>query len=312
MAAAVTRRFGLFHSGTDFAYISRVKIEGDTVMTPTPPVLSDQELHQLITEDVPFGDLTTDSLGISAAPGRLRFFARDPMVVCGVEEAVRLLQLCGAQAEGVTPSGSEASTETLLLEAAGGAGALHRGWKVAQTLVEWCSGMATGAAEILAAARRGHPDALVAGTRKNAPGSRRLAVKAFRAGGAIMHRNGLSETLLVFAEHRLFLGGERPQETIRRLRRQCPEKRVVVEVATPEEALQWADADVLQLERFAPEAVAEVTAALAARGAETIVAATGGINAGNAEAYARAGARLLVTTAPHLAPPRDVQVRFLT
>jgi molybdenum transport protein len=41
-----------------------------------------------------------------------------------------------------------------------------------------------------------------------------------------------------------------------------------------------------------------------------VVVAAGGINAKNAEAYARAGARLLVTTAPHLAPPRDVQVRF--
>jgi molybdenum transport protein len=41
-----------------------------------------------------------------------------------------------------------------------------------------------------------------------------------------------------------------------------------------------------------------------------VIGAAGGINAKNAEAYARAGARLLITTAPHLAPPRDVQVRF--
>jgi molybdenum transport protein len=53
-----------------------------------------------------------------------------------------------------------------------------------------------------------------------------------------------------------------------------------------------------------------VVAALAERGSAALVAAAGGVTAGNAEAYARAGARLLVTTAPHLAPPRDVQVRF--
>ncbi|NEX19628.1 ModD protein [Thiorhodococcus mannitoliphagus] len=278
----------------------------------TPPVLSDQELHLLLSEDVPFGDLTTESLGISAKLGQIRFFARDPMVVCGVEEAVRMFQLCGAEAEARVASGADAAPETLLLEASGSAGALHRGWKTAQTLMEWCSGISTRAAEIVTAARRGNPDAVVAGTRKNVPGTRRLAVKAFKAGGAVMHRNGLSETLLVFAEHRQFLGDERPSQTVTRLRRQCPEKRVVVEVATPEEALAWAEADVLQLEKFSPEAVAEVASALAARGSSTIVAAAGGVNAKNAEDYARAGAKLLVTTAPHLAPPRDVQVRFFS
>ena len=278
--------------------------------TPTSPVLSDHELHLLLAEDVPYGDLTTDSLGIAAKSGGIAFFARDPMVVCGVEEAVRMFQLCGAEAECLTPSGAEASAETPLPRALGSAGALHRVWKTAQTLMEWCGGVASSAAAVVAAARRSDPATLVAGTRKNVPGNRRLAVKAFQAGGAVMHRTGLSETLLVFAEHRLFLGSEQPAETVARLRRQCPEKRVVVEVVSVNEAVAWAGADVLQLEKFAPAQVAEVVAALTERGSIARVAVAGGINAGNAEAYARAGARLLITSAPHCAPPRDVQVRF--
>lgn len=279
-------------------------------MFDTAPVLSDHEIHLLLAEDVPFGDLTTESLGIAARHGEIRFFARDPMVVCGVEEAARMFQLCGAAATPKLASGMQAEPETLLLEAEGPAGALHRGWKTAQTLMEWCGGMASRAADIVAAARRGSPDALVACTRKNVPGNRRLAVKACKAGGAVMHRNGLSETLLIFAEHRQFLRDETPAETVRRLHRLCPEKRVVVEVATTDEALAWAEADVLQLEKFAPEQVSDVVEQLAARGSSAVVAAAGGISPRNAEAYARAGARLLVTTAPHVAPPRDVQVRF--
>jgi molybdenum transport protein len=282
------------------------------VLTLSPPVLSDHELHQLLAEDVPFGDLTTDALGIASQPAQIHFLARDPMVVCGVEEAARLFQLCGASVRVLTPSGTAAPNETLLLEASGTAGALHRGWKTAQTLMEWCGGMASCAAGIVAAARRGDPTALVAGTRKNIPGRRQLATKAFRAGGAVMHRNGLSETLLLFAEHRQFLGTETPAATLARLRQQCPEKRVVVEVATLEEALRWAAADVLQLEKFTVSAVADTVAALTAAGSQAVVAAAGGVNVQNAEDYARAGARLLVTTAPHLAAPRDVQVRFFT
>ncbi|WP_295383813.1 ModD protein [uncultured Thiodictyon sp.] len=280
------------------------------MISATPSVLADHALQQLLGEDVPFGDLTTESLGIARQPGTIRFFARDPMVVCGVEEALRLFELCGAQGRLLVHSGAEAPTETLLLEASGSASALHAGWKTAQTLVEWCSGIATSAAAIVAAARRGDPQALVAGTRKNVPGNRRLAVKSLLAGGAVMHRTGLSETLLIFAEHRQFLGSESPAQTIARLRRQCPEKRVVVEVGTVQEALIWAEADVLQLEKCSPQTVAEVVAALAARGSTSVVAAAGGVNARNAEDYARAGARLLVTSAPHQAPPRDVQVRF--
>ncbi|WPL19626.1 Nicotinate-nucleotide pyrophosphorylase [carboxylating] [Thiorhodovibrio winogradskyi] len=285
-----------------------------SILTVTPPMLSDATLHALLEEDAPYGDLTTESLGIGSAPGRIRFFVRDPMRVCGTEEAVRMFELCGARSHLITASGQEGATGTLLLEAEGNAGALHRGWKAAQTLVEWCSGISTSAAAITAAARRGHPHALVAGTRKNVPGNRRLAAKAFVAGGAVMHRLGLSETLLIFAEHRAFLGAcldaGGPSETLKRLRHRCPEKRVVVEVSSLEEALRWGEADVLQLEKFTPELVAQTRAALHERQAPALVAAAGGINATNAEDYARAGAHLLVTTAPHLAPPRDVQVRF--
>jgi molybdenum transport protein len=278
-------------------------------MSPAP-ALPDHALHDLLTEDCPYGDLTTESLGIGARSGRIEFFARDPMRVCGTEEALRMLQLCGATGDLATPSGEDAPPGTRLLSASGSASALHRGWKTAQTLVEWTSGVATRAAEIVAAARRGNPEVAVAVTRKNVPGTRRLAVKAIRAGGAVMHRTGLSDTLLVFAEHRRFLDDAPVAAIIARLRRQCPEKRIVVEVHGLDEALIWADADVLQLEKLAPEAVAEVVAALARQGSAAIVAVAGGINAANAEAYAHTGARVLVSTAPHLAPPRDVQVRF--
>ena len=277
---------------------------------PHAPALPDHALHDLLTEDCPYGDLTTDSLGIGAREGHIAFCARDPMRVCGTEEALRMFALCGARGTLATPSGADAPPGTPLLAASGPAGALHRGWKAAQTLVEWSSGVATRAAEIVAAARRGNPEVAVAVTRKNVPGTRRLAVKAVRAGGALMHRTGLSDTLLVFAEHRLFLGAEPVAASIARLRRQCPEKRIVVEVHGLDQALAWAGADVLQLEKLPPETVAQIVAALARQGSAAMVAVAGGITAANAEAYARTGARILVTTAPHLAPPRDVQVRF--
>lgn len=275
------------------------------------PTLSDSYLQTLLQDDVPCGDLTTHSLGIGAQLAQLSFHARQTMTVCGSEEACRLFVLAGAQATQVLPSGASAQASALLLQANGTAACLHRAWKAAQTLVEWASGISTATASIVAAAN----GVAVACTRKNVPGTKALSAKAVKAGGGIQHRLGLSETILVFAEHRLFLS-ESPANTMTRLRRAQPEKKLAVEVANVAEALVWAQAgaDVLQLEKFTPDAVAACRSGLAEINlpARPLLAAAGGVSANNAAAYVAAGADFLVTSAPYWAPPRDVQVIFRT
>lgn len=269
--------------------------------------LSDSALQALLDDDTAGGDLTTHALAIGARAAQLGFRARQAMTVCATEEAVRLFELAGARAVLLAASGTPAPAGMPLLEAEGDAAALHRAWKTAQVLVEWASGLASAAAAIVAAAN-GVP---VACTRKNVPGTKALSIKAVRAGGATMHRLGLSETLLVFAEHRLFLD-EAPAATVARLKRAEPEKKIVVEVADLDAAKRWleAGADVLQLEKFSVADVAQCRRLASAEFSATLIAAAGGIHAGNAAEYAAAGADLLVTSAPYTAPPRDVQVDF--
>jgi molybdenum transport protein len=94
------------------------------------------------------------------------------------------------------------------------------------------------------------------------------------------------------------------------LRRRLPEKRLVVEVKDTQTALRMAraGAEVLQLERMAPPEVAALREALRAAGLAPLLAPAGGVNLGNAVAYAQAGADLLVTSSPYFAPPADVRV----
>jgi molybdenum transport protein len=274
-----------------------------------PSALSDDVLLRLLAEDVPYGDLTTDQLGIGDRPAALTFTARAGMTVCGTEEAARLFQLAGAQAQVVVPSGQFG--DGLLLTAAGDAASLHRAWKTAQVLVELYSGIASGTAAIVQKLREAGFATPLACTRKHFPGTKALAVKAVRSGGGAMHRLGLSETLLLFHEHRLFLD-EPAGATVARLRASQPERGLVVEVADEREALTWAEAGapVLQLERFEPDRVRALGETLAARGLTPILAIAGGVHAGNAVAYAAAGAGLLVSSAPYHAPPKDVKVAF--
>ena len=271
--------------------------------------LSDHELARLLGEDLPYGDLTTDALGIGKHAAVASFRARFAMTVCAVEEAARLFVLVGAAPTVLCPSGSVVEAGTVVLEVSGSASALHRVYKTAQVMMEWSGGIATAAAAIVAVAA-GVP---VACTRKNVPGTRALSAKAVKTGGARLHRLGLSESLLIFEEHRLFIN-ESPARTIARLKQLEPEKKIVVEVADEAQAMLWAraGADVLQLEKFPPARVQVCRRLIDAEGAQVKLAATGGVHADNAAAYVAAGADLLVTSAPYYAPPRDVKVVFLS
>lgn len=273
----------------------------------SPYTLPDRFLESLLHDDTPCGDATSFALGLAGQPGRLLCRARYDMVLCGSEEAIRLGQLRGLRPVGpVRASGERLAAGDAILCLEGEAGALHAVWKTAQTLMEYLSGIATATAEIVAAARRGDPQAGVVCTRKNFPGTKAAAMKAVLCAGASPHRVSLSETLLIFAEHRAFFPDDSPAAMVERLRHQWPERSVVVEIADEAEAIAWAaaGADILQLEKMPVEAVARLHAELPG----TRIAAAGGVNAANAEAYARAGARILVTSAPYFAPPRDVAV----
>ncbi len=282
-----------------------------------PSLLDDTTLTALLREDAPYGDLTTRSLGIGERSGRMRFSARGPRTVACAEEVARMVELAGAvRVEPLKASGEIAEDGELLLEAHGPAGALHLAWKTAQTLMEYAAGIATATRAIVEAAASGCASGqaapVVACTRKNLPGTRAIAQAAVTAGGGTMHRLGLSETLLVFPEHRAFLAASEQRQRLEAVIRRAPEKRVVVEVPGYEEALEAAaaGAEVIQLEKSPPEAVAALAEALQARDFRGLIAVAGGVNSENAGAYAQAGAAVLVTSAPYFAAPRDVSVQI--
>ncbi|WP_018260200.1 ModD protein [Methylobacterium sp. WSM2598] len=268
---------------------------------------SDALIDRWLAEDVPHGDLTTRALGIGERPARMRFSLRAAGTVCGTEAALALVRRAGGEGAVRAASGSRVPAGGVLLDATGPAGALHESWKVAQTLIEALSGIATATAAIVDAARAVAPAIAVVTTRKTLPGAKGPMIAAIRAGGAEPHRLGLSETLLVFPEHCAFLPD--PVAALTALRRAAPEKAIVVEVTGLEEAraLLAAGPDILQCEKLPPETAAAVKALARAAGGVTRVAAAGGVTAANAAAYAAAGADILVTSAPYWAKPADVK-----
>ena len=277
---------------------------------------SDSWLEGLLADDCPGLDLTVELLGIGAAQGTMRFTPKSDCVLSGVEQAELLLRKCGLDVSRLAANGQRLQAGQPCLEARGAAAALHRGWKLGQTLMEYMSGIATRCAHMVAQARTVNPGVRVAVTRKNFPGAKAVCLEAAMDGGAIVHRQNLSDSILVFEQHRAFLPGA-PQASLRsiaammeKLHARSPEHKISAEVDTLEQAILVAEAgiDIVQCEKFACELLAETVGALRSVRDDIVILAAGGINGDNAAQFAATGVDVLVTSWPYFGKPADIKV----
>ena len=271
--------------------------------------IPDTELGRFLEEDVPYGDLTTNLLGIGGEQGEIIFTTRDRTVICCTEEAGRLLETCGAKVTLSIPSGTLLEAGAIILRAEGSAAALHEGWKVTLNLLEYASGIATRTRTIVDRARSTNPGVVVVATRKSFPGTRKVAMKSIMSGGAFPHRLGLSESILVFGQHTAFLGGLEPfLEKLPAIRKSAPEQKILVEADAPREALliARAGADVVQVDKMPVPELSSLVAEIRQSCPGVAISAAGGINAENAADYAATGIDIIVLSSLYFGKPADI------
>jgi molybdenum transport protein len=230
-----------------------------------------------------------------------------------VEEAARAFVIAGARSEIIRGSGSELASGTVFLKASGRADSLHAAYKTAQNIMEYSSGIAARASAMVKNARRASPNVEVSVTRKHFPGTKLLSLKAALAGGASIHRLGLSDSILVFDQHRIFTGGnEGFLSLLEDISGRFPEKKIAAEAGDSEEAIMYAKSgvDVVQCERFEPSELRELVTRLREINPNVKILAAGGLNADNAFDYAAAGIDALVTSWVYFGKPEDIKMKF--
>lgn len=271
-------------------------------------LVSDDYLERLLREDVPYLDLTTCILDIGHRPAALEYFSREEAVVACTEEVKRIFEKLGATARSLVPSGERVAPGQALFRAEGTAEALHMGWKVGLNLLEHASAIATRTRKLVDLARSANPRASVVTTRKGIPGSKEYAVKAVLAGGGQPHRLGLSETVLVFEQHRNFLPPDAFPSLIGELRSRASEKKVLAEVDTLDQAvgLVRAGIDGIQFDKVEPETLRGWSATLRALNPNLVLIAAGGITDRNVQAYAAAGVETLASSWVYFGKPVDL------
>lgn len=269
----------------------------------------------MIGDDVPVLDLTSHLLGVHNQPGRVTYLTREETVVCAGEEGARIMVKLGLTPEIVVPSGTCLPPGQPVLSASGPLGAVHQAWRLVGALLEHASGIATRTRRMVLAVRAVNPGIAVLTTRKFFPGTKRLSLKAVLAGGALPHRLGLSDSVLVFREHQLGSGGL-PDflADLPRFKVAAAGRPVTLEVHNLEDALAAAQAgvDAVQADKFTPERAAELVREVRRQCPGVRVHLAGGINADNAAAYAASGADALVTTWPYFGKPADLKAHIIT
>lgn len=272
---------------------------------------SDKELDDFLLEDIYRGDLTTHALGLEKIPAKIEFKRKNAGIVAGISVAERLLKKLDVTPQVYVTEGEFVEAGTVLLSAVDSADKLQQAWKVVQLVLEWSCGVAQYTAEMIANAKAVNPNAVVACTRKSIPNTRKLATNAVLAAGGHIHRQGVSETLLVFTNHRNLLAEPNNWiHIVEALKREAPENKITLEAddfAQFEQIIK-ASPDIIQLDKWSPEEVKTALALIKAEGKNITLSVAGGVNKNNVADYAKLGINLFITSAPYYATPEDIKV----
>ena len=186
-----------------------------------------------LAEDIGAGDVTSSATVPEGSSARALIRQKAPGVIFGLEAAETAFALLDADArfERLTEEGRWREDGDVL-RITGRTAALLSAERTALNFLAHLSGVATMAA--LAVRTLEGSGARVLDTRKTTPGLRALEKAAVRAGGAVNHRAGLHDAILIKENHIAAAGGI--EQAVRLARVAAPELAGTLEVEVRNEA----------------------------------------------------------------------------
>ncbi|MCE4605967.1 MAG: hypothetical protein F7B59_01350 [Desulfurococcales archaeon] len=248
-----------------------------------------------LDEDCPYFDETTELLEINGV-GVMKIISREQGITACTEELSGFLSSLGLNVESL-PSGSEFKPSSTILCAKGDLRTLFKVWRVSQTFLSITCAIATETRRLVELAGKANPNIIIATTRKTHPGMRYFEIKAVRIGGGIVHRNSLSDSILITQNH---------LRIIRQLGKVKTLRKIELEPRIAEEAIKYAKiVNTLVLDHFPLEELRDLVSKLRKLYPSLVIAISGDINAWNISEYAEI-ADIIVTSAPYYAKPLNL------
>jgi nicotinate-nucleotide pyrophosphorylase (carboxylating) len=244
-------------------------------------------LSAFLDEDVGTGDITSDSTIPGDRNAKAEIICKSDAVVCGLEEAGIVFEICGCSAKALAKDGARIKKGRRVMVVSGSARAILKAERVALNLIMRMSGIAT---ETRSLADKARP-VKVAATRKTAPGLRYFDKKAVVIGRGLAHRMRLDDMVLIKDNHIALAGS--PEECIRMARAGVGSAiKIECEAKSEKEAISAinAGADIVMLDNFTPAQAAKTIKKIARLGLrkKAVIEISGGVNHANIKQYARA------------------------
>lgn len=262
-----------------------------------PWLLIDPLLRSWLLEDIGRGDRTTQALINKAGQGS--WIAKAPGVIAGLPLAARVFQLLNEKVSfaSVVPEGAWCQGGEVVAEINGPLDAVLTGERVALNIVMRLSGIATLTRKYVE--KIVDLPAQLVDTRKTTPGLRLLEKYATNMGGAINHRMGLDDAVMIKDNHIAAAGGI--GEALTRIRSQIPfTMKIEVETETLEqvkEALQH-QADIIMLDNMSIYMMCEAVQMIRQQDSRVKIEASGNITLETIRAVAETGVDYISSSAP--------------
>ncbi|NJM72438.1 MAG: carboxylating nicotinate-nucleotide diphosphorylase [Scytonema sp. RU_4_4] len=263
-----------------------------------PRLVMDPILRDWLLEDVGRGDRTTQAL-ISKEIGQARWVAKAPGVIAGLPFAARIFQLLDEKVNFVpiVAEGSSCQPREEVAEINGSLDALLMGERVALNIVMRLSGVATLTQKYIE--KIADLPAKLVDTRKTTPGLRLLEKYATAVGGAINHRMGLDDAVMIKDNHIAAAGGI--GRAIFQIRQHIPYP-LTIEVETEsldqvEQALQHG-ADIIMLDNMPVDLMRQAVDIIRQHDSRVKIEASGNITLETIRAVAETGVDYISSSAP--------------
>lgn len=265
-----------------------------------PPIVLDPLLHQWLLEDIGRGDRTTQGLfGQNVGWGNAEWIAKEAGTIAGLPIAARVFHLLNEKVSFVplVEEGEPAEKGQKVARLQGAVDALLMGERVALNLAMRLSGIATLTRQYTE--KIADLPAQLVDTRKTTPGLRILEKYATQVGGAINHRMGLDDAVMVKDNHIQAAGGI--DKAIDRLRRVIPYPLAIeVETNTIDEvqAAIENNADIIMLDNMPIERMIQAVKLIRDLNSSIKIEASGNVTLDTLRSVAETGVDYISSSAP--------------
>ena len=259
-------------------------------MGAMPPLI--EKLLQYVSEDIGFGDITTEALVEDDIITNAEVISKESCVIAGISIISSLFTASGCKVKKFVKDGQWVTNKQKILHITGTAITILQLERTSLNLIGRMSGIATDTRTYVEKIENAGLKTRIASTRKTAPGLSQLDKAAVKMGGGDTHRLRLDDAIMIKDNHMKLVGSvaealEKAKSTV------SFTKKMEIEVSSLEEAIEAAQSgvDIIMLDNMSPRQVDGVISELKNRGLRNsvILESSGRINLENLIDYAKTG-----------------------